>query len=78
MAMQTETLKALWIERYGKPKRITADSEYDKPLFYEIFSKYGIALSIVATEAHNQNGTIGAGNRVLHMFSGVQGYQNHS
>jgi hypothetical protein len=30
--------------------------------------KYDIALSIVATEAHNQNGTIEAGNRVLWMF----------
>jgi hypothetical protein len=68
MATQTETLKALWIERYGKPKRITADSEYDKPLFYEFCSKYGIALSIVATEAHNQNGIIEAMNRVLRMF----------
>jgi hypothetical protein len=58
MATQTETLKALWIERFGTPKRITADSEYDKPLFYEFCSKYGIALSIVATVAHNQNGTI--------------------
>jgi hypothetical protein len=68
MATQTETLKALWIERYQKNKRIAADSEYDKPLFYEFCSKYRIALSIVATEAHNQNGTIEAGNRVLRMF----------
>jgi hypothetical protein len=70
IATQTQTLKALWIERYGNPKRITADSEYDKPLFYKFCSEYDIALSIVATEAHNQNGTIEAGNRVLRMFSG--------
>jgi hypothetical protein len=68
IATQTQTLKALWIERYGNPKRITADSEYDKPLFYKFCSEYDIALSIVATEAHNQNGTIEAGNRVLRMF----------
>ena len=68
MITQTEALETLWIERYGKPKRITADPEYDKPLFYEFCSKYGITLSIIATEAHNQNGTIEAGNRVLRMF----------
>jgi transposase InsO family protein len=68
MITQTAALNALWIERYGKPKKITADSEYDKPLFFEFCSKYGITLSIIATEAHNQNGTIEAGNRVLRMF----------
>ena len=29
MITQTDALETLWIERYGKPKRITADPEYD-------------------------------------------------
>jgi hypothetical protein len=65
---QTAALQVLWIDKYGRPKRITADPEYDKPLFHELCSEYGIALSKIAAGAHDQNGTTEAGYRVLRMF----------
>jgi hypothetical protein len=52
----------------GIPKRLTADSEYDKEEFRAFCDSIGCGLIIIATEAHHQNGTIEAGNRVLRMF----------
>jgi hypothetical protein len=68
MNTQIRALKLLWIDKYPRPKRLTADPEYDTPAFQKFCENTKITLSIVATEAHNQNGIIEAGNRILRMF----------
>jgi hypothetical protein len=68
MESQVALLQELWLNRYAKPMRITADAEYDKQLFREFCARLEIKLVIIATEAHHQNGTIESGNRVLRMF----------
>jgi hypothetical protein len=65
---QINTLSAIWMSPRGIPKRLTADSEYDKEEFRAFCDSIGCELIIIATEAHHQNGTIEAGNRVLRMF----------
>jgi hypothetical protein len=52
---------------YEKHKRLTADAEYDKSRFRAYWYSMDRELVIVATEAHHQDGTIEAGNRVLRM-----------
>jgi Reverse transcriptase (RNA-dependent DNA polymerase) len=68
LSEQISTLSNIWITPHGAPKRITADSEYDKAEFRAFCDKIGCGLIITATEAHHQNGTIEAGNRILRMF----------
>jgi hypothetical protein len=46
---------------------INADYEYDKLQFHKFCDSIGSRLSIVATDAHNQNGVIESGNRILRM-----------
>jgi Reverse transcriptase (RNA-dependent DNA polymerase) len=65
---QIATLSNVWITPHGTPKRITADSEYDKAEFRAFCDGIDCDLVITATEAHHQNGTIEAGNRILRMF----------
>jgi hypothetical protein len=65
---QIGALTEIWILPHGAPKRIAADFEYDKAEFRAFCDKIGCDLVVVATEAHHQNGTIEAGNRVLRMF----------
>ena len=64
---QIRTLSDMWTDVYKQPKRITADSEYDKSQFRDYYNNMDCELVIVATEAHHQNGTIESGNRVLRM-----------
>jgi hypothetical protein len=65
---QIIVLSDIWISSHGAPKRITADSEYDKAAFRSFCASIGCQLFIIATEAHHQNGTIESGNRILRMF----------
>jgi hypothetical protein len=60
-------LKIIWIDNYGKPSFITADTEYDKLQFHKFCDSIGSRLSIVATDAHNQNGVNKSGNRIIRM-----------
>jgi hypothetical protein len=68
ISTQVDTLSRIWIQPRGSPRRITADPEYDKLEFRAYCDSIGCELVIVATEAHHQNGTIEAGNRILRMF----------
>jgi hypothetical protein len=68
MSTQIETLQGMWINKYGAPKRISADQEYDNSIFHDYCKTMGTALFIIAAEAHHQNGVLESGNRVLRMF----------
>jgi hypothetical protein len=68
ISTQIKMLNDLWIQPYGVPKKILADTEYDKPSFKHFCNSIGSMLVIIATEAHHQNGVIESGNRILRMF----------
>jgi hypothetical protein len=68
MFEQIRALSAKCMEPYANPKRIIADEEYDKKEFRAFCEKIGCKLVIITTEAHHQNGTIEAGNRIFRMF----------
>jgi hypothetical protein len=68
ISTQIKMLNDMWIQPYGVPKKILADTEYDKPSFKHFCNSIGSVLVTIATEAHHQNGVIESGNRILRMF----------
>ena len=68
METQISALKHIWLYRYGVPKVIQADPEYDNETIKSFCKENGIHLIITAAEDHGQQGAIEVANKILKSF----------